>query len=126
VRSRPVGIAFEGTSARSQFLVFGEARNFCVARITLDADVMITWAIEKRRMDGSSYTELVKSPEVQRLIDEHIAKLNVGLNRWETIKKWALLDRDPSIQTGELTPSLKVKRTVIAERYREMLDAFYA
>jgi long-subunit acyl-CoA synthetase (AMP-forming) len=58
--------------------------------------------------------------------DEHISKLNAGLNRWETIKKWAPLDRDLSIETGELTPSLKVKRTVVAERYREMLDAFYA
>ena len=38
----------------------------------------------------------------------------------------ALLDRDLSIETGELTPSLKVKRTVVAERFREMLDAFYA
>jgi long-chain acyl-CoA synthetase len=109
----------------SQFLVFGEARNFCVALITLDADVMTTWATEKG-IDGASYTELVKSPEVQRLIGEHISKLNAGLNRWETIKKWALLDRDLSIETGELTPSLKVKRSVVAERYREMLDAFYA
>jgi long-chain acyl-CoA synthetase len=58
--------------------------------------------------------------------DEHVSNLNAGLNRWETIKKWALLDRDLSIETGELTPSLKVKRTVVAERYREMLDAFYA
>jgi long-chain acyl-CoA synthetase len=108
----------------SQFLVFGEARNFCVALIALDADVTASWAAEQGVI-GASYEELVKSPAVRDLIEEHVGRLNAELNRWETIKKWALLERDLTVEGGELTPSLKVKRGVVAERYKELLDSFY-
>ena len=108
----------------SQFLVFGEARNFCVALIALDADLMSGWAAENG-LDGATYEELVNAPAVGEMIDEYIAKLNAELNRWETIKKWVLLDHDLSIERGELTPSLKVKRSVVAEQNKHILDAFY-
>jgi len=109
----------------SQFLVFGEARNFCVALIALDPDAISGWAAE-RGLSGKSYAELVKLPEVQALVDEYVKKLNSELNRWETIKKWALLDHELSVERGELTPSLKVKRSVVEERNKEVLDSFYS
>jgi long-chain acyl-CoA synthetase len=108
----------------SQFLVFGEGRNFCVALIALDAEVMAGWA-DEHGLAGASYTELVDSQAVRDLIDEYVRKLNAELNRWETIKKWALLDHDLSIERGELTPSLKVKRAVVAENNKQLLDSFY-
>jgi long-chain acyl-CoA synthetase len=74
---------------------------------------------------AESYEELVKLQAVRDLIDEHVERLNAELNRWETIKKWALLERDLTVEGGELTPSLKVKRAVVAERYKELLDSFY-
>jgi long-chain acyl-CoA synthetase len=108
----------------SQFLVFGEARNFCVALIALDADVTASWAAVQGVI-GTSYDELVQSQAVHDLIDDHVGRLNVELNRWETIKKWAFLQRDLTVEGGELTPSLKVKRGVVAERYKELLESFY-
>jgi long-chain acyl-CoA synthetase len=108
----------------SQFLVFGEARNFCVALIALDPDLTASWAAEQGLL-AESYSDLIKLQEVRDLIEEHIGRLNAELNRWETIKKWALLDRDLTVEGGELTPSLKVKRAVVAERNRELLDSFY-
>ena len=108
----------------SQFVVFGEAHNFCVALITLDADVIAGWAGE-HGLTGASYEELVKSQAVRDLIGEYVGRLNAELNRWETIKKWALLERDLTVEGGELTPSLKVKRAVVAERNRELLESFY-
>ena len=108
----------------SQFLVFGEARNFCVALIALDADVTASWAAEQG-LTGATYEELVKLQAVRDLIAEHVGRLNTELNRWETIKKWALLERDLTVEGGELTPSLKVKRAVVAERNKELLDSFY-
>src|SRR4051812_32093771 len=81
----------------SQFVVFGEARNFCVALIALDPDAISGWAAE-RGLSGKSYAELVKLPEVQALVDEYVKKLNSELNRWETIKKSALLDHELSVE----------------------------
>lgn len=108
----------------SRFLVFGEARNYCVALITLDEDVISGWAANNG-LEGVSYTELAQSPAVHQLVDGYVDQLNTELNRWETIKKWALLDHDLTIENGELTPSLKAKRAVIAEQYREVVDALY-
>jgi long-chain acyl-CoA synthetase len=109
----------------SQFMVFGEGRNFAVALVTLDADAIGGWAKEHGLADVS-YAELTKSPEVHQMVDEHVKKLNASLNRWETIKKWALLDHELSVERGELTPSLKVKRGVVAEQNKETLDGFYS
>jgi long-chain acyl-CoA synthetase len=109
----------------SQFMVFGEGRNFAVALVTLDADAISGWAKEHGLADAS-YADLTKSSEVHEMVDEHVKKLNASLNRWETIKKWALLDHELSVESGELTPSLKVKRGVVAEHNKETLDGFYS
>jgi long-chain acyl-CoA synthetase len=109
----------------SQFMVFGEGRNFAAALVTLDADSISGWAKDHGLRD-TSYEELTESEAVHEMIDEHVKKLNASLNRWETIKKWALLDHELSVEGGELTPSLKVKRGVIAEQNKETLDDFYS
>ncbi len=109
----------------SQFMVFGEGRNFAVALVTLDADAISGWAKEHGLADAS-YADLTKSTEVHEMVDEHVKKLNDNLNRWETIKKWALLDHELSVERGELTPSLKVKRGVVAEQNKETLNDFYS
>jgi long-chain acyl-CoA synthetase len=109
----------------SQFMVFGEGRNFAVALVTLDADAISGWAKEHGLADAS-YADLTQSDAVHKMIDEHVKKLNARLNRWETIKKWALLDHELSVDSGELTPSLKVKRGVVAEQNKETLDGFYS
>ena len=108
----------------SQFIVFGEARNYCVALIALDADLMSVWAAENG-LNSVTYQELVNAPAVRDMIAGYIGALNAELNRWETVKKWALLDHDLSVEGGELTPSLKVKRSVVAEQNKRILDAFY-
>jgi long-chain acyl-CoA synthetase len=92
--------------------------------IALDADLLSAWAAENG-LNGATYEELVNMPAVRDMVAGHIGALNAELNRWETIKKWALLDHDLSIDGGELTPSLKVKRSVVAERNKHILDALY-
>jgi long-chain acyl-CoA synthetase len=109
----------------SQFMVFGEGHNFAVALVTLDADAISGWA-KDHGLANTSYAELTKSPEVHEMVEEHVKKLNASLNRWETIKKWALLDHELSVERGELTPSLKVKRGVVAEQNKETLNDFYS
>lgn len=109
----------------SQFMVFGEGRNFAAALVTLDEDSISGWA-KDNGLEGKSYKELTKSDAVHDMIHEHVTKLNASLNRWETIKKWAVLDHDLSVDGGQLTPSLKVKRGVVAAQNKETLDGFYA
>jgi long-chain acyl-CoA synthetase len=108
----------------SQFVVFGNERNFCVALITLDPDAMDGWA-QENGMAGASYAEIVSSTAVQEMVGGYVEELNSKLNRWETIKKWELLDHDLSVESGELTPSMKVKRNVVEDNYKEKIDAFY-
>ncbi len=109
----------------SQFLVFGNERNFVVALITLDPDAMAGWA-EENGMVGASYTEVVRSDAVQKMVGEYVDQLNSHLNRWETIKKWQVLDHDLTIESGELTPSMKVKRNVVEANNQTLIDSFYS
>ena len=109
----------------SQFVVFGNDRNFVVALITLDPDAVNEWAAENG-MAGKPYAEIVASDGIQQLIGGYVDELNAKLNRWETIKKWQILDHDLSIESGELTPSMKVKRNVVEDNHKQLIDAFYS
>ncbi|WP_228389182.1 AMP-dependent synthetase/ligase [Cumulibacter manganitolerans] len=108
----------------SQFMVAGAARNFASALVTLDADAIAEWA-RQNGLEGTSYGELTRHPKVREAIQGYIDELNAGLNRWETIKKFVILDRDLSVEQGDLTPSLKLKRSVVANKYRAQIDSLY-
>jgi long-chain acyl-CoA synthetase len=108
----------------SQFLVFGNERNYVVALITLDPDAMVGWA-EENGMAGASYTDVVNSEPVQKMVGEYVDELNSRLNRWETIKRWRVLDHDLTIESGELTPSMKVKRNIVEQNNKELIDSLY-
>ena len=59
------------------------------------------------------------------MVQGYVDQLNARLNRWETIKKWILLDHDLTVESGELTPSMKVKRKVVEGNYKDQIDALY-
>jgi long-chain acyl-CoA synthetase len=108
-----------------QLIVQGEGRSYVSALVTLDPEAMAGWAAENG-MAGMPYAELVSSPAVRQLIQGYIDELNTKLNHWETVKKFIILDRDLSIDDGELTPSMKLKRRVVADKYKKELDSLYA
>ena len=107
----------------SQFMVFGAGRNFCVALITLDPDAIAGWA-QENGVSGD-YTDIVRSEKCQAMVTGYVEELNSRLNRWETIKKWELLDHDLTVESGELTPSMKVKRNVVEGNHAELIDSLY-
>jgi len=109
----------------SQFMVFGNERNYCIALVTLDPDAMAGWATENGKA-GATYTEIVSSPEVKAMVNGYVEQLNAQLNRWESIKKFEILDHDLTIESGELTPSLKVKRNVVEVNNKSVIDGLYA
>jgi len=109
----------------SQFLVHGSERNFCVALVTLDPDQVTDWAAQNG-MEGKPYSEVVTSEPMKKLVAGYVDELNSRLNRWETIKKHVILDHDLSVESGELTPSMKVKRKVVEQNNEELIDSLYA
>ncbi len=66
------------------------------------------------------------SPELQALLKKNLEQINSKLASWETVKKFAVLPNDFTEASGELTPSLKVKRKVVIERYQSVIDGLYA
>jgi long-chain acyl-CoA synthetase len=109
----------------SQAIVIGQARNYCTMLVTLDPDAIVGWAADGP-LAGRSYAEISASPEAKEMVEGYVKELNARLNRWETVKRFAILDRDLSIEDGELTPSLKVKRRVVEKTFAGHIDEMYA
>ena len=108
----------------SQLIVHGEGRNFVTALVTLDPDAMVGWAAEND-LAGMPYAELVRSPAAREMVQGYLDELNAKLNHWETIKKFIILPRDLSVEDGDLTPSMKLKRRVVGVKYKDELDSLY-
>ncbi len=108
----------------SQALVHGNKRNFCSMLLTVDAEALETWSKEAG-LSGMSYEELTQHDALKKYLQGHIDELNAQLMKYETIKKFAVLPADLSIETGELTPSQKMKRKVVEAKYIDILDGFY-
>ncbi len=109
----------------SQVIVHGDKRNFLSALVSLNEESTEKWA-KAEGLSLSGYSELAASDEVRALIQDAFNQLNADLPSYETIKKFEILPRDLTVEDGELTPTLKVKRRVVEGNYRSLLDAFYA
>ncbi|GAA0589504.1 long-chain fatty acid--CoA ligase [Kribbella sandramycini] len=108
----------------SQFIVHGNQRNFVTALVTLDPDAITTWATANG-LAGQPYADIVTSDAARAMVQSYVDDLNSGLNRWETIKKFTILDRDLTVESGEMTPSLKLKRKYVETEYAEVLNKMY-
>ncbi|MFH8733266.1 MULTISPECIES: AMP-dependent synthetase/ligase [unclassified Streptomyces] len=109
----------------SNILVHGADRNFCTALIALDEPSILEWA-KDNGLEGKSYADVVAAPATVELVEGYVKELNLGLQKWQTIKKFKLLPRDLDIEHGELTPSLKLKRPVVEREYGHLIDEMYA
>jgi long-chain acyl-CoA synthetase len=107
-----------------QVIVHGDKRNFVTALITLEEEATMKWAAG-HGMGGKKYPEVVQSEEVKQLISKYVDEVNRTLAKYETVKQFRILPRELSVDTGELTPSLKVKRKVVEKNYAELLDKMY-
>jgi long-chain acyl-CoA synthetase len=108
----------------SQVIVHGDKRNFVTALVTLDEEATMKWAGE-HGLAGKSYGDVVKSDQAKALIKPYFDQVNKTLAKYETVKQYAILPRDLSVDEGELTPSLKVKRKVVEKKYANLLDKMY-
>ncbi len=108
----------------SQVLVHGEGRKYIGALFELDPEAIAEWAKE-HGMESASYSELVGSPQVRELVTGYVDDANTRLERWETIKKFAFLPEPLTVDAGDITPSLKVRRRAVEGRCAELIDTLY-
>jgi long-chain acyl-CoA synthetase len=108
----------------SQAVMHGDRRPFPVALITLDPEEIVPWARERGLPEDMP--ALAGAAEVRDLIQAELEAANAKYAQVEQIKKFTILDHDLAQETGELTPTLKVKRNVVNERYAGLFDAMYA
>ena len=108
----------------SQAVMHGDRRPYPVVLITLDPDEAAALAAEAA-VEEADLATLSKDPRVRDVIAAVVAKVNAGYAQVEQVKKFAILDHDLSQETGELTPTLKVKRNVVNEKYSDIFDSLY-
>jgi long-chain acyl-CoA synthetase len=108
----------------SNVLVHGEKKKYIVCLLTLNVD-NIKQNLLKKGISFTNALNLKTHPEVQRLIRDVIAEVNQQLASFETIKDFAILDNDFTIESGELTPSMKVRRRFCDEKYKDIIDSLY-
>jgi long-chain acyl-CoA synthetase len=110
-----------------QMVVLGEGQKFPSALIVPSFGFIKEWAIRKQ-IDLSKATneEIAANSQVIARIQEEVDKFNAGFGHWETIKKFHLLPNELTIEGGELTPTLKLKRKIINEKFAAIIAAFYS
>jgi len=108
----------------SQCVVVGDRKPYLVALVTLDPEDAVAYAKEHDLPEDPA--ELAKNADVQKTIEDHVATINEKFARVEQVKKVAILPRDLSQETGELTPTLKVKRAVVASKHEDEIEKLYA
>jgi long-chain acyl-CoA synthetase len=108
----------------SQAVVVGNRRKYASVLIVPNFDNLRAFAREKG-LDPSDVDALFQAEPVQDLYEEVLAELNRGRASYETLKKYRLIPQEFTIEAGELTPTLKVKRRVIEEKYADLIDTMY-
>jgi long-chain acyl-CoA synthetase len=108
----------------SQIVVHGEGRKYVTALIALDPEAIQAWAADNGLADRS-YAQLASSPEVRTFVEGFVNAANQRLERWETIKKFEILPSELSIDDGEVTPSLKIRRKAVEKKYEDVLNSLY-
>jgi len=107
----------------AQAVCFGEGRRYLTALLTLRRDAVERWAVESGL--AFDYAALLEHAEVRAQVQAMVDRVNAMVSTPERIRRFALLDRELTVQDGELTPTLKVRRAVVAERHHALLEALY-
>ena len=108
----------------AELIVYGQGRPYCVALVGLDADAITAWAGD-HGLAGKSFVEISRDEKTRELISGYVDTLNEQLNRWEQIKRFAIVDRELSIEVGDLTPSMKLKRKKVVEDFADAISRLY-
>ncbi len=107
----------------SQAVMYGDRKPYPVALITLDPEEILPWAKEHGLPEDLA--ALAEEEQVQKIVQDELDRANSNYAQVEQVKKFKILDHDLAIDTGELTPTLKVKRNVVYDRYGDLFESMY-
>jgi long-chain acyl-CoA synthetase len=107
-----------------QFVLIGDRRNFLSALIVPDFDAIQEYA-DAHKIPYGKPDELVRTKEIYDMIEEDMSQVQKKLANYEKVRKFMLLDKPFSLENGEVTPSLKIRRKAVEERYGSMIDEMY-
>lgn len=124
ISPQPIEQSIKRSRFVSQVVLIGNGRKFPAALIVPAWDQIESYA-RLKGIEITTHAELCKHPRIINLFERQIATLTPDLARYEKIKAIALLENELSIEGGELTPTLKVKRRVIDEKFRSVIDSIY-
>lgn len=120
----PIEQMLRGSRFISQAVLIGNERKFPAALIVPNFEMLRSYA-ELKGLEILTDADFCTHPRILDLMERQIASILDGLGRFEKVKKFALLEKELSVENGELTPTLKVKRRVIDERYRDVIEDLY-
>ena len=124
VAPAPIENALKSSPLIEHAVVLGDRRKFLAALLVPDADNTAAWA-RRNGLDGAGVAELVTDEGLQRVVADHVDSVNSDLSRYQQIRKWRLVPTTFSIDGGELTPTQKVKRRVINDKYADVIESMY-
>lgn len=107
-----------------QALVHGDRRKYLTALLGLDPENLRMWALD-RGIPYTSYEGILQHPALLAHVQQIVENVNRHFARYETIKRFALLPRLLDVEKGELTPTLKIRRKIVEERFKSLLDSLY-
>ncbi len=108
----------------SQAVAVGDGRKYVSALLTLDPAAVESWG-KRHGHEGLSYAELTQLPDMRVTIDRFLARANSRLERWETVKRYAILDHELTVEEGGVTANMKLRRDTIARTYADTVDSLY-
>jgi long-chain acyl-CoA synthetase len=125
IAPQPIEQMIKGSRFVNQVVLIGNGRKFPAALIVPDWESIESYA-QLKGIQWQTHNDLCHHPRIIDLFERQVARLTPGLAQYERVKKIALLENELTIEGGEMTPTLKVKRRVIDEKYREVIDRLYA
>ncbi len=125
VAPQPIEGAFKHNRYVSQIVVIGDRRPYLGCLLVPNFENLVKYA-NRRKIAFTDLSGLVRHPEIVAMYDRQLARVNASLPGFEQVKRCVVLDHDFTLEEGELTPTMKVRRRVVSEKYRAQIDAMYA
>jgi long-chain acyl-CoA synthetase len=108
----------------SQVVVVGDGRKYVTALLTMDRDNLAKWAARHGASD-LDYAAMTQHPDLRTTVQRFLNSANAKLERWETVKRFAILPAEFSVDDGGVTPNMKIRRKFVAEKYADVVESLY-